>query len=140
MAYRDDLTMRLRESGKWSQLSPQAQAFITNMTDIQACEALVTGNLFEVHDAETITSVGLFCLDQIQQAFHGKLIQKRSEGSFALTSLGEQLATLFETAKAHGLDWNATIQALGSLDVFEVATLFVAREGLDHFDDEVKRG
>jgi hypothetical protein len=136
MAYRDDLLTRLQESGKWSQLSPPAQAFIANMTDTQACEALVTGNLFDIHDAETIASVGLFCMDQIQQQFHGKLVEKLSEDSFALTSLGEQLAKLFETAKAHGLDWNSTIRALGSLDAFEVATLFVAREGLQRFQTE----
>ena len=135
MAYRDELMARLRESGKWSQLSPRAQAFITNMTDTQACEALVTGNLFGVHDAETIASVGLFCLDQIQQAFHGKLVEKFPNGSFALTLLGKRLAALFETAKEHGLDWNATIHALASLDVFEVATLFVARQGLERLGE-----
>jgi hypothetical protein len=69
-------------------------------------------------------------MDQIQQAFHGKLVEKQADGSFALTALGTQLATLFDAAKAHGLDWNATIGALASLDAFEVATLFVAREGL----------
>ncbi len=136
MAYRDELMTRLQKSGKWSQLSPQAQTFITNMTDAQACEALVTGNLFEVHDAETIASVGLFCMDEIQREFHGKLVEKISENSFALTPLGEQLAKFFETAKAHGLDWNSTIQALGGLDVFEVATLFVAREGLPRLQAE----
>jgi hypothetical protein len=130
MAYRDDLLKRLRESGKWTQLSTQAQAFIENMTDAQACEALVTGNLFEVHDAETLASVGLFCMDQIQTAFHGKLIERRPDGAFTVTPLGEQLAHLFETAPANGLDWNATIRAVGSLDAFEVASLFVASEGL----------
>jgi hypothetical protein len=130
MAYRDDLLSRLRASGKWAQLGPHAQAFIENMTDAQACEAFVTGSLYEVHDAETIASVGLFCMDQIQEAFHGKLVEKRADGLFTLTPLGEQLANLFETAAANGMDWNATIQAVASLDVFEVATLFVASEGL----------
>jgi hypothetical protein len=136
MPYRDDLLSRLHESGKWKQLSPPAQKFIENMTDAQACEALATGNLFEIHDAETIASVGLFCMDQIQEAFHGNLVEKRPNGTFRLTSLGEQLAMLFDTAKANGLDWNATIQAVASLDVFEVATLFVAREGLRRFNDD----
>jgi hypothetical protein len=54
---------------------------------------------------------------------------------FRLTPLGEQLAHLFETAAANGLDWNATIQAVGSLDAFEVATLFIASEGLRRFSD-----
>jgi hypothetical protein len=67
MAYRDDLLSRLRASGKWAQLSPHAQAFIENMTDAEACEALVSGSLFEVHGSETIASVGLFCMDQIQE-------------------------------------------------------------------------
>lgn len=130
MAYRDDLLKRLRASGKWTQLSPKAQAFIETMTDAQACEALVTGNLLDVHDAETIVSVGMFCIDQIQEVFHGKLVEKQADGMFRLTPLGERLANLFETATANGIDWNATIQAVGSLDVFEVASLFVASEGL----------
>jgi hypothetical protein len=130
MPYRDDLLKRLRASGKWAQLSPKAQAFIEHMADAQACEALVTGNLLDGHDAETIASVGLFCMDQIQEAFHGKLVEKQSDGMFRLTPLGEQLANLFETAAANGMGWNATIQAVGSLDVFEVASLFVASEGL----------
>lgn len=130
MAFRDELISRLRESGKWKALSNQAQAFIANMTDTNACEKLVTGDLFEIHDAETIASVGIFCMDQIQQAFSGKLDEKTTGGSFAITSLGEQLAVLFETAKKYDLDWNATIAALASLDVFEVATLFVVREEL----------
>ena len=135
MPYRDDLLKKLRESGKWSQLSEKAQAFIEHMTDAQACETLVTGNLFEVHDAETIASVGLFCMDHIQEAFHGKLVEKPQDGMFRLTPLGEQLAHLFETAAANGLDWNQTIRAVGSLDVFEVATLFLASEGLRRFSE-----
>jgi hypothetical protein len=135
MPYRDDLLQRLRESGKWSQLSANARAFIEQMTDAQACETLVTGSLFEVHDAETIASVGLFCMDHIQEAFHGKLVEKPQDGMFRLTPLGEQLAHLFETAAANGLDWNTTIQAVGSLDVFEVATLFIASEGLRRFSE-----
>jgi hypothetical protein len=130
MPYRDDLLKKLRESGKWSQLSPKVQAFIERLTDAQACETLATGNLFEVHDAETIASVGLFCMEHIQEAFHGKLVEKPGDGMFRLTPLGEQLANLFETAAENGLDWNTTIQAVGNLDVFEVATLFIASEGL----------
>jgi hypothetical protein len=42
---------------------------------------------------------------------------------------------LFETAATNGLNWNTTIQAVGSLDVFEMATLFVASEGLRPFSD-----
>jgi hypothetical protein len=135
MPYRDDLLRRLRESGKWSKLSANARAFIEQMTDAQACETLVTGNLFEVHDAETIASVGLFCMDHIQEAFHGKLVEKPQDGMFRLTPLGEQLAHLFETAAANGMDWNTTIQAVGSLDVFEVATLFIGSEGLRRFSE-----
>lgn len=135
MRYRDDLLKRLRESGKWSQLSSKAQAFIEHMSDAQACETLVTGNLINVHDAETIASVGLFCMDHIQEAFHGKLVEKPSDDMFRLTPLGEQLAHLFETAAANGLDWNSTIEAVGSLDVFEVATLFVASESLRRFSE-----
>ena len=135
MSYHEDLLQRLRESGKWSQLSTNARAFIEQMTDAQACETLVTGNLFEVYDAETIASVGLFCMDHIQEAFHGKLVEKPQDGMFRLTPLGEQLAQLFETAAANGLDWNTTIRAVGSLDVFEVATLFIASEGLRRFNE-----
>jgi hypothetical protein len=131
MAYRDDLLQRLRASDRWAQLSPKAQAFIENMTDAQACEAFVTGNLLDVHDAETIASVGLFCMGEIQEAFHGKLVEKpAADGMFRLTPLGEQLTHLFETAAENGLDWNATIQAVGSLTTFEVATLFIGSEGL----------
>ena len=135
MSYRDDLLRSLRESGKWSQLSEKAKAFIEHMTDAQACETLATGNLFEVHDPETIASVGLFCMEHIQEAFHGTLVEKSGDGKFRLTPLGEQLAHLFETAAANGLDWNQTIQALASLDVFEVASLFIASEGLRRFED-----
>lgn len=135
MSYRDDLLRTLRDSGKWSQLSGKAKAFIEHMTDAQACETLATGNLFEVHDAETIASVGLFCMEHIQEAFHGKIVEKPSDGRFRLTPLGEQLARLFETASASGLDWNKTIQAVGSLNVFEVATLFIASEGLRRLDN-----
>ena len=74
-------------------------------------------------------------MEHIQEAFHGKLVEKPSDGKFRLTPLGEQLAHLFETAATNGLDWNTTIQAVGSLDVFEMATLFVASEGLRRFSD-----
>ena len=58
-------------------------------------------------------------MEHIQEAFHGKLVEKPSGGNFRLTPLGDQLASLFETAATNGFDWNTTIHAVGSLDVFE---------------------
>jgi hypothetical protein len=128
VGYRDDLIVRLKDSGLWGKLSGEHQLAIQEFTDDQACRVMVKVDAFDMNDQRVIDELARASLERLVRVFEGSLIEPFDDRP-QLTMAGELLAQFVLELRERGLSATAIDSGLKQLDAMVIAGLITIYRG-----------